>query len=63
MGSTIEIVREVIREEFINLSVSLLPYVSQEEMAEIRQSHDDDDEEDFNDNTNDFIDITQWLGR
>ncbi|MBF0464944.1 MAG: hypothetical protein HQK88_06935 [Nitrospirae bacterium] len=55
-----EIMREVIREEFINLSVNLLPFVSDEEMEEINQCHDS---EDLNENTNDFIDMTEWLGR
>jgi len=54
-----ELIREVIREEFISLSINLTPYVSQNEMKEINHTHSD---EDFDDKTTDFIDMTQWLG-
>lgn len=53
-----DILREVIREEFINLSVNLIPHVTQEEMEEINQTYG---EEDFSDTANDFIDMTEWL--
>jgi hypothetical protein len=52
--------REVIREEFINLSINLTPYVSQNEMEEINQTHLD---EDIKEITTDFTDMTSWLGR
>lgn len=55
-----EIMREVIREEFINLSINLTPYVSQNEMEEINQTHLD---EDIKEITTDFTDMTSWLGR
>ncbi|KJR42562.1 hypothetical protein MCHI_001543 [Candidatus Magnetoovum chiemensis] len=54
-----ELLREVIREEFLKLSVSLIPYISSEEINDINNTHTDNE---FND-TDNFINLNQWLGR
>ncbi|MBE9011529.1 hypothetical protein IQ250_15070 [Pseudanabaenaceae cyanobacterium LEGE 13415] len=52
-----ESVREVIREERLNLCQALIPYVSDEEQQEIEAEFGspDDDEDD------EWIDMTEWV--
>ena len=53
-----EIVREMVREELLKLTIKLTPYVSNEEMQEIEKTLSDDDLSD-----SDFVDGMKWLGR
>lgn len=53
-----ELMREVIREEFLNLAINLMPYVSDKEMGEIESIFTDKDFED-----GEFVDGIEWLGR
>jgi hypothetical protein len=53
-----ELVREVIREEFLSLALNLMPYVSDDEMKEIDATFEDKDFE-----ATDFVDGMAWLGR
>ena len=54
----VEIVREIIKEELLKLTIKLTPYVSNEEMQEIEKTLSDDDLSD-----SDFVDGMKWLGR
>ncbi|MBF0538266.1 MAG: hypothetical protein HQL03_08455 [Nitrospirae bacterium] len=54
------VIGEVSREELINLSIDLTPYVSSEEMEEINTANINNDE--LTD-ASDFVDMTKWLGR
>lgn len=64
MGITVEkkelkeILREVIREEFLNLAINLTPYVSDAEMEDIEKRVG---EEGFK--VGEFVDGNEWLGR
>lgn len=53
-----EIVREIVKEELLKLTIKLTPYVSNEEMQEIEKTLSDDDLSD-----SDFVDGMKWLGR
>jgi len=53
-----EIVREIVKEELLKLTIKLTPYVSNEEMQEIEKTLSDDDLSD-----SDFVDGLKWLGR
>jgi dihydroorotate dehydrogenase len=53
-----EIVRKMVREELLKLTIKLTPYVSNEEMQEIEKTLSDDDLSD-----SDFVDGMKWLGR
>ena len=53
-----EIVREIVKEELLKLTIKLTPYVSNEEMQEIEKTLSDDDLSDSN-----FVDGMKWLGR
>lgn len=64
MGSVIEetrlegIIRKVVREELLNLTIRLVPSVSDEEMKELENVFT---EEDFKDG--ETVDGMKWLGR
>lgn len=64
MGSVIEetrlegIIRKVVREELLNLTIRLAPSVSDEEMKELENVFT---EEDFKDS--ETVDGMKWLGR
>lgn len=51
-------IREVVREELLNLAASLTPFVPEDEMKEIERTLKPDDLED-----GEFVDGTKWLGR
>ncbi len=53
-----EIIRRVVREELLNLTINLIPYVSDEEMKELENIFS---EEDFKDG--ETVDGTKWLGQ
>ena len=53
-----KIVREIVKEELLKLTIKLTPYVSNEEMQEIEKTLSDDDLSD-----SDFVDGLKWLGR
>lgn len=53
-----EIIRKVVREELLNLTVNLIPYVSDEEMKELENVFS---EEDFKDG--ETVDGMKWLGQ
>jgi hypothetical protein len=53
-----ETIREVLREELLNLAITLTPYVSDAEMQDIEKTFKKADFED-----EEFIDGTKWLGR
>ncbi len=52
-----ETIREVIREEFLSLAVSLTPYVSKAEMDEIEGALSENELSD-----GEFVDGSAWLG-
>lgn len=54
----VEIIREIIKEELLKLTIKLTPYVSTEEMQEIDKSLSEKDLSD-----NDFVPGVKWLGR
>lgn len=53
-----EIIRKVVREELLNLTINLVPYVSDEEMKELENVFS---EEDFKDG--ETVDGMKWLGQ
>lgn len=53
-----EIIRRVVREELLNLTINLIPYVSDEEMKELENVFS---EEDFKDG--ETVDGMKWLGQ
>ncbi len=53
-----DLIREVLREELLNLAMNLTPYVSDEEMVDIEKRVS---EEDFKEG--EFVDGSEWLGR
>ena len=53
-----DLLREVIREELLNLAVNIMPYISDAEMAEVEDTYTD---KDFDDT--EFIEGMTWLGK
>lgn len=53
-----EIIRRVVREELLQLTINLIPYVSDEEMKELENVFS---EEDFKDG--ETVDGMKWLGQ
>ncbi len=53
-----EIIRKVVREELLRLTINLVPYVSDEEMEELENIFS---EEDFKDG--ETVDGMKWLGQ
>ena len=52
-----EIVKETIKEELLNFTIKLTPYVSDDEMHDVEKNLSNDDLTD-----DDFVDGTKWLG-
>jgi len=53
-----EIIREIVKEELLKLTLKLTPYVSNEEMQDIEKAVLEEDLTDDN-----FVDGMKWLGQ